>query len=172
MIVGEPVPRFSMTRFHAHAVVRARYACIPSSTMPAIRYSRNEILCLFCAMKKKTGGRRERERELYLLISSLPGGTVNDWLLSSFILLLFCFFLSFFRFLFISLFSFFSFFFFSWDGIANRQRALTLRLIRRKNSVGKLISVNLDTIQFGNEILFRRCIAIKRNRVPRVHGSC
>lgn len=99
--------------------------------------------------EKERGGRREKERELYLLISSLPGGTVNDWLLSSFVLLLFCFFLSFFRFLFISLFSFFSFFFFSWDGIANRQRALTLRLIRRKNSVGKLISVNLDTIQFG-----------------------
>lgn len=57
-------------------------------------------------------------------------------------------------FLFFAFFSFLSspsflFFFFSWDGIANRQRALTLRLIRRKNSVGKLISVNLDTIQFG-----------------------
>lgn len=89
-VFDDPIPR---SDFHAHAVVRARYACIPSSTMPAIRYSRNEILCLFCAMKKKKGGRRERERELYLLISSLPGGTVNDWLLSSFVLLLFCFFL-------------------------------------------------------------------------------
>lgn len=89
-VFDDPIPR---SDFHAHAVVRARYACIPSSTMPAIRYSRNEILCLFCAMKKKEGGRRERERELYLLISSLLGGTVNDWLLSSFVLLLFCFFL-------------------------------------------------------------------------------
>lgn len=34
-------------------------------------------------------------------------------------------------------------------GIENRQRALTLDLIQRKNSVWKLISVNLDTIQFG-----------------------
>lgn len=60
--------------------------------------------------------------------------------------------LLFFCFLFISLFS--SFFFFSpvgWRfcGIENRQRALTLDLIQRKNSVWKLISVNLDTIQFG-----------------------
>lgn len=51
-VFDDPIPR---SDFHAHAVVRARYACIPSSTMPAIRYSRNEILCLFCAMKKKEG---------------------------------------------------------------------------------------------------------------------
>ena len=106
-VFDDPIPR---SDFHAHAVVRARYACIPSSTMPAIRYSRNEILCLFCAMKKKTGGWRERERELYLLISSLPGGTVNDWLLSSFVLLLFCFFLLLsFHFSLLLLFFFFSF---------------------------------------------------------------
>ena len=59
------------------------------------------------------------------------------------------FFLFFAFFSFLSSPSFLLFSFHPWDGIANRQRALTLRLIRRKNSVGKLISVNLDTIQFG-----------------------
>lgn len=44
---------------------------------------------------EKEKGREKRERELYLLISSFRGGTDNDWLLSSFILLLFCFFVFF-----------------------------------------------------------------------------
>lgn len=44
--------------------------------------------------EKEKGGEK-RERELYLLISSFRGGTDNDWLLSSFILLLFCFFVFF-----------------------------------------------------------------------------
>lgn len=134
VFLDDPIPR---SDFHAHAVVRARYACILSSTMPAIRYSRNEILCLFCAMKKKEEGRRERERELYLLISSLPEAR----LMIGFSLRSYCFsFVSFFCFLFISLFSFFSFFFLfmGWN---------------RKSTKGVDFTSN-STKKFGREINF------------------
>lgn len=60
---------------------------------------------------EKEKGREKRERELYLLINSFRGGTDNDWLLSSFILLLFCFFVFF---SFLSSPPFFSFH--PWDG--------------------------------------------------------